>query len=206
MVNTTQLALLATAVLSATAMEIDFHRFSTDKCEEAYHIRKDTELHDPHCKTFSENEVPFSSFMIKPSDELDEDRDNICTLTAYSMADCKGQAEVFPQMRDYMGLCSPLQQIAAHSVKISCVPKPKPEPTTPIVSFVSHTMEPPHSDPTYVYSMTNAPEPTPAEPTPTEHKTVILYPGNDDHADDSTWLKCSIDGNGNRVNKRGEAC
>lgn len=95
MVNTISLALLASAVLSASAVQIDFRRFSTNKCEDAYHIRKDTNLHDPHCKTFSDNEPPFSSFILTGDDDMDDADKKHCYATVFDEKDCKGTATTF---------------------------------------------------------------------------------------------------------------
>jgi hypothetical protein len=86
--------LLTTASLVA-AVDIDFVRFSQDHCPETYHIRKDTNLHDPHCKTFSDNEPPFNSFIVHGDDDMDDLDKKDCYATTYVDKDCEGEAHQF---------------------------------------------------------------------------------------------------------------
>lgn len=95
MVNFTHLALLATAVISASAVDIKFRRFSKGHCQETYHIRKDTNLHDPHCKSFTDDEPPFNSFIVEADDHMDDLDEKLCYATVYAEAECQGQSAVY---------------------------------------------------------------------------------------------------------------
>lgn len=90
MVQIFSLAALASAALSAAALELDFVRYSRENCVDNYHIRKDVNLHDPHCKTFSDNEPPFSSFKISLDDDKDDLYKKQCYVTVYAGKDCTG--------------------------------------------------------------------------------------------------------------------
>jgi hypothetical protein len=98
MVQITTLTLLATGVLTASAVDIDFRRFSSNNCDETYHIRKDTNLHDPHCKTFSDHEPPFTSFIVDGDDDMDDLEDKMCSVTVYDSKDCNGREVKFTGM------------------------------------------------------------------------------------------------------------
>lgn len=86
--------ILAIMALASTALALDvkFRRYADKWCSDDKHIRKDTHLHNPWCKTFSLNEVSFESFKITVEDDKSDLFNYVCDATAFEEPDCQGKS------------------------------------------------------------------------------------------------------------------
>lgn len=91
MVNMIKLAVLAIAAATASAVDIKFARFAEVDCIfNDHHINKDTHLHNPHCKTFDEDEPKFESFLFTVEDDQEDLYNKLCKVTVFSESNCQG--------------------------------------------------------------------------------------------------------------------
>lgn len=154
-----KLALLALATSSSMAVHVTFRRFSEPDCPETNHIAKDTDLHNPHCKTFDHHEPPFESFLAIPNDDEEDMVNKLCQAVIYAEPGCKGAAFTFDgqyssfishSMLLYMVLTSSTDletsqdvcgnpiNVQGRSVKISCQPRPQTVLTSTLTPSPTH--------------------------------------------------------------------
>lgn len=88
------LALLGTTLL-VSAVHIDFKRYADDACDAGHHIRKTTDLHDTHCKSFSHHEVGFHSFSFKITDDHEDVHKKDCRVVVFAEKECKGEGVTY---------------------------------------------------------------------------------------------------------------
>ena len=89
------LALALTAASMTSALQIKFRRFTEHGCDKKYHLHSDTHLDDGHCKTFTDHEVPFTSFKFTSEKGKHDLEKKDCTATVYAQRDCKGDGVTF---------------------------------------------------------------------------------------------------------------
>lgn len=87
-----KLALLALSVSSTLAVEFKFRRYSQPDCDPKFHIAADTNLHNPHCKTFDLDEPPFESFYAMAEEHQEDIKNKFCQIIAFDQPGCKGHA------------------------------------------------------------------------------------------------------------------
>ena len=164
------IALLTIAAATVSAVDLTFRRYAQVGCEDINHIRKDTDLHDPHCKTFTSDEPAFYSFQLHPREGLGEMDEKLCKAIVYSQEDCEGAGYTYGgmlflsllnvhcgicraefgilDMRQYADKCANTT-IPGRSVRISCDERPSsppvklPMPTTHYTTVTTHVH---HSD------------------------------------------------------------
>ncbi|KAK4546543.1 hypothetical protein LTR36_001760 [Oleoguttula mirabilis] len=128
------LGLLTMAVTNTVAVQVKFKRFSQPDCDSTFHIAKDTNLHNPHCKTFDHHEPPFESYWAYPEDDKKDMDNKLCQIEIFEAANCKGNPYTMGDLKEAQGYCGNTLNSTGHggrSVRIKCNDGPKSILTLP---------------------------------------------------------------------------